>query len=80
VVATTAVVFVVQTISYFVIAEYFGNLFGIENTLNFQLPVDKITPWFIPLFAIYPLGMDMVYCYSTYYLFYLFSKRGKRVL
>jgi len=53
VIAITAVVFVIQTISYFVIAEYFGNFFGIENTLNFQLPVDKLTPWFTPLFAIY---------------------------
>jgi hypothetical protein len=34
VIAVTAVVFVIQTISYFVIAEYFGNLFGTENTLN----------------------------------------------
>jgi hypothetical protein len=53
VLAITAVVFAIQTISYFVIAEYFGNLFGTENTLNFQLPVDKLTPWFTPLFAIY---------------------------
>ncbi|MDR0724261.1 MAG: phosphatase PAP2 family protein, partial [Endomicrobium sp.] len=27
--------------------------FGIENTLNFQLPVDTLTPWFTPLFIIY---------------------------
>jgi hypothetical protein len=77
VLAITAAVFVIQTISYFVIAEYFGNLFGIENTLNFQLEVDKITTWFTSLFAIYPLGMDVVYCCSTYYLF---SKRRKRIL
>jgi hypothetical protein len=51
--AITVVVFAIQTISYFVIVEYFGNLFGTENRLNFQLPIDKLTQWFTPLFAIY---------------------------
>jgi hypothetical protein len=44
--SNTAAVFVIQTISYFVIAEHFGNLFGIENTLNFQLE------WFIVVLLI----------------------------
>jgi len=49
----TVAVFILQTLSYFYIAEYFGKLFGAANTLNFQLPVDRLTPWFTPLFAVY---------------------------
>jgi len=48
-----AVIYALETISYFFIAEYFGNLFGRENTLNLQLPVDKLLPWFTPLFMVY---------------------------
>jgi hypothetical protein len=49
----TALIYAVETVSYFVIAEYFGKRAGIGDTLNLQLPIDRITPWFTPLFAIY---------------------------
>jgi hypothetical protein len=49
----TALIYVEETVSYFKVAEYFGKLAGIDNTLNLQLPIDRITPWFTPLFAFY---------------------------
>lgn len=75
VLAITAVVFAIQTISYFVIAEYFGNLFGTENTLNFQLPVDKLTPWFTPLFAIY---IPWVWVWFTVIPLIIYLANGKK--
>jgi len=49
----TLALYLIETLSYFYIAEYFGKLFGINNTLNLQLPVDKLLPWFTPLFIVY---------------------------
>jgi hypothetical protein len=45
--------YVLEMLSYFVVAERFGALFGAANTLNFQLPVDRLTPWCTPFFAVY---------------------------
>ncbi|MDR1185550.1 MAG: phosphatase PAP2 family protein [Coriobacteriales bacterium] len=49
----TAVIYVIETLSYFVIAEFFGNLAGVDHTANLQLPVDRIIPWFTPLLVVY---------------------------
>ncbi|MDR0831198.1 MAG: phosphatase PAP2 family protein [Prevotellaceae bacterium] len=53
VVVVSVAIYLLETISYFYIAEQAGAFFGINNTLNLQLPFDRLTPWFTPLFAIY---------------------------
>jgi hypothetical protein len=53
VLALTAVIYAIESLSYFFVAEYFGARIGVTDTLNFQLPIDRVTPWFTPLFVVY---------------------------
>ncbi|MDR0366315.1 MAG: phosphatase PAP2 family protein [Bifidobacteriaceae bacterium] len=53
VLVVTGVIFLVESASYFVVAEYFGELVGVDHTANLQLPIDRVTPWFTPLVLVY---------------------------
>ncbi|MDR3249908.1 MAG: phosphatase PAP2 family protein [Mycoplasmataceae bacterium] len=52
----TLIVLGLETIAYFYVGVWFGNLFTDylgNGALNLQLPFDKIIPWFTPLFPFY---------------------------
>ncbi|GHU49770.1 hypothetical protein FACS189459_2230 [Bacilli bacterium] len=40
----TAFIFGIESISYFVIGEYVGRVYGLKNTIDLQLPVDRLIP------------------------------------
>jgi hypothetical protein len=46
-------VFAIEMISYFVIAEYFGEKAGVAGTHNLAIGIDKIIPWFSPFYPFY---------------------------
>jgi hypothetical protein len=47
-------IYILETVGYFLVAIFFGNLHGGPNAaLNLELPIDTIIPWFTPLFAVY---------------------------
>jgi hypothetical protein len=49
----SALIYVIETWSYFMIATYFGSQLGADNTWNMQLPIDRVIPWVTPLYLIY---------------------------
>jgi hypothetical protein len=49
----TALIYVIETYSYFMAAEYFGALAGIDHTVNLALPIDHFFPWLTPLYVVY---------------------------
>ncbi|MDR1823950.1 MAG: phosphatase PAP2 family protein [Bifidobacteriaceae bacterium] len=53
VVGLMAAIYALETWSYFAVAEYFGGLWGLDQTHNFQTAIDRVTPWCTPLYAIY---------------------------
>jgi hypothetical protein len=47
-------VWAIESFSYFVVATWSGAVHGgAAHALNLQLPIDRIIPWFTPIFALY---------------------------
>jgi hypothetical protein len=71
------IVWALESFSYFVVATWSGEIHGgVSKALNLQLPIDKIIPWFTPLFLIYmPLPFIWILLFAI--IFYLADgKRG----
>lgn len=47
-------VWAIESFSYFVVATWAGGVHGgVASAVNLQLGIDRVIPWFTPIFALY---------------------------
>jgi hypothetical protein len=76
VVGLMAAIYAMETWSYFAVAEWFGGLWGLDRTHNLQTAIDRVTPWFTPLYAVYIPWPFLWYFVVPLFILAATGKRG----
>jgi len=71
------IIYILETISYFFVGSYFGQLWGLSNTWNLQLGIDRVMPWISELFPYYMLWP---YCWFILVPILLYWALGRRAV